>query len=50
MVSAFQMLALDWAVGVWKSHYYFGHIGCILFYAIMTQIPTPRDATKKKKE
>ena len=49
MVSAFQMLALDWALGVWRSNYYFGHIGCILFYIIMSQAPSPK-TTKKKKE
>lgn len=42
MVSAFQMLALEWSWNVWKSHYFFGHIGCILFYLVVSQIPSPK--------
>ena len=47
MVSAFQMLALDWAWNVWKSNYFFGHILCILFYTVMSQVPSPK-TTKNK--
>ena len=48
MVSPFPLLALDWAWRNWKSHYFFGHIGCIIFYAILTQLPTPKSGDKKK--
>lgn len=49
MVSAFQMLALAWSWGVWKSHYFFGHILCLIFYAVMSMAPSPK-TTKKKTE
>lgn len=42
MVSAFQMLALDRSWANWKSHYFFGHFLCIVFYAIVSQFPTPK--------
>eukprot|EP00557_Chaetoceros_sp_GSL56_P005583 CAMPEP_0176495676 /NCGR_PEP_ID=MMETSP0200_2-20121128/10787_1 /TAXON_ID=947934 /ORGANISM="Chaetoceros sp., Strain GSL56" /LENGTH=500 /DNA_ID=CAMNT_0017893577 /DNA_START=132 /DNA_END=1634 /DNA_ORIENTATION=+ len=42
IVIAFQLLAFDWAVEAWKSHYFFGHILCILFYGIVSQLPTPK--------
>jgi len=44
-VIAFQLLAYDWAVAAWKSHYFFGHILAIIFYFAVSQVPTP-----KKKE
>lgn len=47
MVSPFPLLALDWSWRNWTSHYFFGHIGCILFYAIVTQIPTPKSVKSK---
>lgn len=46
IVLAFQLLAYDWAVAGWKSHYFFGHILCVVFYAVLSNIPTP----KKKEE
>jgi hypothetical protein len=46
IVLAFQLLAYDWAVAGWKSHYFFGHILCVVFYAVVSNIPTP----KKKEE
>jgi len=45
MVSAFPLLAGDRSLANWKSHYFFGHIGCVLFYVVVSQFPTP-----KKKE
>jgi hypothetical protein len=45
IVLAFQLLAFDWAVAAWKSHYFFGHILCVVFYGVVSQMPTP-----KKKE
>lgn len=45
VVIAFQLLAFDWAVAAWKSHYFFGHIAALVFYVAVSQLPTP-----KKKE
>ncbi len=44
-VIAFQLLAFDWAFAAWKSHMFFGHIGAVVFYLAVSQLPTP-----KKKE
>jgi hypothetical protein len=44
-VLAFQLLAYGWAITCWKSHYFFGHILCVIFYVIVSRLPTP-----KKKE
>jgi hypothetical protein len=44
-VLGFQALAFDWSVRAWKSFYFYGHIASILFYIIVSQIPSP-----KKKE
>ena len=49
MVSPFPLLALDWSWRNWKSHYFFGHIGCILFYVVVSMLPTPKSDDKKKK-
>jgi len=40
-VTAFQLLALDWSLAVWKSHYFFGHIGCLVFYIVLSNVPSP---------
>lgn len=45
MVISFQLLAFDWSIECWNSHFWFGHLLCIVFYAIVSQLPTP-----KKKE
>ena len=45
IVIAFQLLAFDWALEAWKSHYFFGHIACAVFYGVVSQMKTP-----KKKE
>jgi hypothetical protein len=47
MVSPFPLLALDRSWNNWKSHYFFGHIGCVVFYLIVSMLPTPK---KEKKE
>jgi len=44
-VSAFVLLSFDWSWATWKSHYFFGHIGPILFYFVMTMIPSSKKAT-----
>jgi len=41
-VIAFQMLALDWAIAAWKSHYFFIHLVSVLFYIALSIIPTPK--------
>lgn len=46
MILAFQLLAFDWAYAGYKSHYFFGHILCLVFYVVVSQLPTP----KKKEE
>jgi hypothetical protein len=45
MVSSFQMLAFEWSWNVWRDHYFFGHIGCVLFYIVVSQFPTPKRKT-----
>jgi hypothetical protein len=45
MVSSFQMLAFEWSWNVWRDHYFFGHIGCVLFYLVVSQFPTPKQKT-----
>jgi len=42
IVLAFQLLAFDWALAAWKSHYFFGHILCAVFYGVVSQMPTPK--------
>jgi len=44
-IAPFQMLAFSWSLAVLKNHYFFGHVVCILFYAAVSQMKTP-----KKKE
>lgn len=50
MVSPFPLLALEWSWNNWKSHYFFGHIGCIIFYIVMTLLPTPKTAANNKQK
>ena len=45
MIQPFQLLAFDWAVANWKGYYFAGHLACIVFYVVVSQLPTP-----KKKE
>ena len=45
MVVPFQLLAFDWSWACWKSHYFIGHIVCVVFYVLVSMLPTP-----KKKE
>merc|ERR1712176_519953 len=51
-VAPFVLLALDRSWDVWKSHYFFGHIACVVFYVIMSFVPSPprddKDIKKKK--
>jgi hypothetical protein len=47
MVSPFPLLAFDWSWSNWKSHYFFGHIGCVVLYFMMTLLPTPKTDKSK---
>lgn len=44
-ITAFQLLAYDWAMTGYTSLYFFGHIGCVIFYALVSQLPTPKKKT-----
>lgn len=50
MVSPFPLLALEWSWNNWKSHYFFGHIGCIVFYSIVSMLPTPKTSINDKRK
>lgn len=45
MIQPFQLLAFDWSITNWKEYYFAGHLACIVFYVVVSQLPTP-----KKKE
>jgi len=45
IVQAFQLLSYTWALENWKNNYFFGHIIIVVFYLVVSRIPTP-----KKKE
>jgi hypothetical protein len=45
IVVPFQLLAFDWSIDVWKSHYFIGHVVMAVFYVVVSALPTP-----KKKE
>lgn len=47
MVSPFPLLALDWSWNNWKSHYFFGHIGCTVAYILLSLLPTPKSNKAK---
>jgi len=48
MIIPFVILAGSWALEAYKSFYYFGHIGCVLFYAALTFVPSPPKKDKSK--
>jgi hypothetical protein len=47
-IGPFVMLALEWSWEVYKSFYGFGHLGAILYYIVLTVLPSPK--SKKSKE
>ena len=47
MIMPFQLLAWDWGYEYLKSQYFFAHILCTVFYIVVSQLPTPKDAAKK---
>jgi hypothetical protein len=46
MVSAFALLDFSNGIALWKSHYFLGHVLCIVAYALLINMPSP----KKKAE
>lgn len=46
MITAFQLLCWEWAWAYYKSQYFFAHILCIVSYAVMTLMPTPKKKEK----
>jgi len=49
MILPFIMLAGEWSLATYKSFYFFGHIGCVVFYVVLSMLPTPKKDDKKKK-
>jgi hypothetical protein len=45
LVAPFALLAFDRSWACWKSHYFFVHIGCILFLLLVPRLPTPKTKT-----
>jgi hypothetical protein len=45
MIQPFQLLAYDWSITNWSKYYFSGHIACVVFYILVSTLPTP-----KKKE
>ena len=35
------ILSYEWSMQNWKNNYFFGHILCIIFYIIVSKLPTP---------
>jgi len=42
VIQPFQLLAFDWAVTNWTNYYFIGHIACVVFYLVVSQMPTPK--------
>lgn len=42
MVLTFVMLDRRWGYEAWKSHYFFGHLGSIILYVVLSAMPTPK--------
>jgi len=49
MIFAFVMLAWSWSWEAYRTNYFFGHIGCIVFYIVLYLLPKPKVADEKKK-
>jgi len=43
LICPFQLLAFDWSIGFWKSCYYSGHIALVIFYVVVSNIPSPKE-------
>lgn len=47
MILPFNMLAGGWSIAAYKSFYFFGHIGCVVFYVVLSMFPSPKKDKKK---
>jgi hypothetical protein len=47
MILPFTMLAAGWSIDALKSFNFFGHIGCVILYIILTVLPSPKKDKKK---
>jgi hypothetical protein len=47
MILPFVMLAGGWSLAAYKSHYFFGHIGCLVFYLALSALPSPKKEKPK---
>jgi len=41
----FLLLSFQWSLLWWRSLYFYGHIACILFYGVVSLLPTPKPKT-----
>eukprot|EP00934_Nitzschia_sp_Nitz4_P001323 Nitzschia sp. Nitz4//scaffold101_size76361//54329//56023//NITZ4_005609-RA/size76361-augustus-gene-0.2-mRNA-1//1//CDS//3329532179//1323//frame0 len=46
MILPFVMLSGEWSWAAYKSHYFFGHIGAVVYYALLSMLPTPKKKEK----
>ena len=44
--SAFFLRSMENVWDNWQSHYFWGHIACLLFYVVVSALPTPRKQYK----
>ena len=47
MILPFNMLAGGWSIAAYKSFYFFGHIGCVIYYVVLSMLPSPKKDKKK---
>jgi hypothetical protein len=47
LILPFVLLAGSWSLDAYKSFYYFGHVGCVLFYLVVSSLPTPKSDKAK---
>lgn len=47
MILPFQMLAWSWSLAALKSFYFFGHVGCVAYYIVMSMLPSAKKGKKK---
>jgi hypothetical protein len=48
MILPFVLLAGTWSISAYKSFFFFGHIGCMIYYAVLSCLPTPKKKDKTK--
>ncbi len=47
MILPFIMLAYEWSWATYKSFYCFGHVGCLVYYVVLTMLPSAKKDKKK---